>query len=122
MENKQTGEPLLYIDQPTLERPEARMQNQYQGSAAKSVAQQQEKVKNKADISFKRRSITGQINYLLSGPEEVPAIQCEVVTKQNNYRGMVLDQNTEEIIMRVYGRAHQYIPKETIQKIKLIGF
>src|SRR5699024_902998 len=124
MEYQQKRQPLLYVDQPSMQAPEARMQQQYYQQSCVNGTRRpaQEDVKNKSDMSFKHLSIAGQINYLLTGPEEIPAIRCEIFTKSNKYLGVITGQNENDVVLRVIGRPHQFIPKQDIIKIRLIGF
>src|SRR5690625_3944940 len=99
-------EPLLYIDQPTIEKPKAFMQDYYYNSP--SNKQQEEKNESedhndeKGELAseeltgpFKDLAVNEKIAYLLNLPEEVPKIRCEFVTEERNYRGVLLEEKEE---------------------------
>lgn len=124
VKGEQVIEPLLYIDQPMFQKPKAYMQDHYQ--AVKSVLEEKTKEVPKqqknADTSFKNLSIPEKVKYLASLPSEVPRIRCEVATKEDKYRGIMVKENEKEIEFRILGNEHVTIKKSEIIAIQLLGF
>ena|SRR5690625_1695806 len=122
MEGEHIIEPLLYIDQPELtHKPKAYMQADYNGKKSTTMEQKDEE-ENNFEGAFKDLSIDDKINYLVDLPQEVPRIRCEIITEEQEYKGIITEKNEEEIIFRVFGRGNRVIQKNKIKNIHLIGF
>lgn len=124
MEEKQITEPLLYIDQPVIQRPSAAMQEQYSSKIPVILNEKvnQDNKKKKEEVAFKYLSITEKVNYLVDLPREVPSIRCEILTNRKKYRGIIKKREDEIIILRINGRESQKINIVDIKSIRLIGF
>lgn len=134
MEGERIVEPLLYLDQPTLAKPKAYMQESY----FKPTSVQEEddtfesfepkknvtndSASDSSDSSFKDLTIEEKITYLVDLPNEVPSIRCEVETDKQKYRGIITDYVDDEIKLKIFGREDQWLHKEEIVNIHLIGF
>lgn len=166
MVNHEKEEPLLYIEQPTFEKPVAFMQNNYSSlmkertehheetdddqSTYKSegkdnpfvaVLQNGENAReteivdeklieeevSKGDsisqdnITFNDLSIQGKIDYFINLPAEMPKIKSEIVLDKDVYRGYILQDNGDKIVIET-GRVEEIINKNEINDIILIGF
>ncbi len=117
-------EPLLYIDQPTIEKPKAFMQDYYYSPTKKEEEEQhihEASVQNETG-SFKDLSVEDKIKYLLDLPDSVPKIRCEFITEDNMYRGILLEKKDSEIVVRVLGKENITITIEEINDIQMLGF
>src|SRR5690606_8343467 len=129
MEGERFIEPLMYIEQPDIQKPKAYMQEEYFG---RSISNQLEpKVEQlteenteeySKESSFKALNIDDKIDYLVNLPSEVARIRCEVITEEKNYRGTMVDDEGESITIRVIGRGTMAINRDDIKEINLIGF
>lgn len=121
-------EPLLYIEQPEMEKPKAVMQEVYDGQVEKKVNKTEKQTKSEypdekySTESFQRLSIPEKITYLLSLPTEMPRLKCRIHTKEATYSGIVLEEENEEIIFLQYGHKRRRINKKAIEQIQLLGF
>ncbi len=115
MDSVQINEPLLYIDQPTLSKPKVKMQKNFQTAQTPSK-------KNKQHKSFKECSIKEKIQYLLHVPKELPNLKCDVLTETESYRGMLVKEEKDYIMIRQQGRKEQAILKANITDIRLVSF
>lgn len=131
MESERINEPLLYIDQPIFQKPKAYMQENYLGVKTDDKEKVEEqngiqveslKSKREGHDSFKDLTIAEKIKYLIDIPSEVPKVRCEVLTNENRYRGVLIDENQENIVLRIFGRQNELVEKEKILSIKMIGF
>src|SRR5699024_4241156 len=121
MKKDHVTDPLLYIDQPLFKKPTPVMQQQFFSTDLKKSSNQ-EKHPKMEDVAFKHLSVEEQINYLMSLPKEVPSIRCEIVVEDKKYRGIIVKEELEWIVLRMVGRGNQKIFKDDIDVIRLIGF
>lgn len=131
VEGERIIEPLLYIDQPILQKPKAYMQDHYQAEKSMKESKMMTTSENQEDkeqasenneSSFKHLSVNEKIKYLVNLPREVPKIRCEVVTENKKFRGTVIEENDDAIVLRVFGRENATVKKAEILTINLIGF
>ncbi|MEI3605783.1 CotO family spore coat protein [Pseudogracilibacillus sp. SE30717A] len=126
MEGERIIEPLLYIDQPNFQKPKAYMQENYVGLTIDHVIEKEknveEPIRKDRNSSFKQLTVSEKIDYLVNVPNEVAQIRCEVVLEDKNIRGTVIEEDKEEITMKVLGRENKKIKKEDIKNILLLGF
>jgi len=115
MNSVQINEPLLYIDQPILSKPKVKVQSGFQTVQAQTR-------KNNQHKSFKQCSIEEKIHYLLHIPKELPLLKCEVLTEGESYRGRLISEGKESIILQRQGRREQEVLKSEITDIRLISF
>lgn len=112
------NEPLLYIDQPSLEVPKSKMQADFYTSTEKAKIP----IPKKHNKSFKQYSIPEKIYYLLHLPKGLPQVKCEVVTNQEVYRGWLVNENDSFILLENFKRRKDEIAKNDILDIYLISF
>jgi|SRR5690625_3721803 len=123
MEGEKIIEPLLYITQPVHHKPKAYMQEHYHTrNTTENVTVTKETKVNEENDSFVNLSIDEKIKYLVNLAKEVPKIRCEVITKEGKKKGLIIGENEQEIMMRIFGRENAIINKEAINEINLIGF
>lgn len=120
-------EPLLYIDQPTIEKPKAIMQDYFYTPMKNKEVIDGTMEKNEKDIntgtsSFKDLPVEGKIEYLLNLPTGVPKIRCEFVTEEKSYRGILLERKDSEISIRVLGHENVTIEIDKLKDINMLGF
>lgn len=133
-------EPLLYIDQPQIQKPKAFMQEYYYDTKAKAQIEEDSERERTEDTtaesehdltedsseaqvnSFKTLSIDQKIHYLLELPEGLQAIRCEFITTERKYRGVLLEANEASVKLRVLGQEHKSIQKADLQDIRMLGF
>lgn len=128
VEGERIIEPLLYIDQPILQKPKAYMQDHYKTAKdlKKETPSSQEEEQNHTGHaegeSFNQLTIKEKIKYLVNLPSEVPNIKCEIVTDENRYRGILLEEKDDDVVLRIFGRENVTLKKELITNIRMIGF
>lgn len=168
-------DPLFYIQQPKMKKPEVKMQDHYATpkKTAKSAPEQHEtntssvmptrgnsfqqfqnpqpavideddedsltetwqehqeeqedttegeqnSQKNRERTKFKDMTVEEKIDYFLNLPSHIPNLKCEVKTEERSYRGIIIDQEEETIILRT-GRRNFSIPIEEIIDIRMLG-
>lgn len=113
MKMTQMHEPLLYIDQPTLKKPQGQMQQYFQSSNVK---------RKKKEHSFKQLHVREKINYLLELPAQLPKLTCDVITAEDSYRGIIMQATEDEIKMRLQNRKQIKLSIDQITDIQLISF
>lgn len=114
MESKEKNGPLLYIEQPTLTTPKVKMQTIFHTKKPNLK-------RGKQDKSFKDCSIEEKVQYLLHLPKGLLHVTCEVVTKEENYRGILIKEDKDYITVQSHGRREKFILKSTITDIHLIS-
>ena len=158
--NKHTEEPLLYIEQPALEKPSAFMQENYSSlihhkdeeademeendvqvtnpflsvledkkeevevyvnEVKKESNDKKEELTENDSLAFNELSLQGKIDYFINLPKEMPKIKSEIVLDKDVYRGYILEDDGEAILIET-GRFEEAIQKENIKDIILIGF
>ena len=127
--SRNINEPLLYIDQPTFQKPKAFMQDYYYNDSTKDQLEEEqleEKMKENSSEhktgSFKDLSIDKKIAYLSDLPANFPAIRCEFITKDNKYRGVLLKHDETDLTVRVLGKEKRIIKREDLTDIQMLGF
>lgn len=70
---------------------------------------------------FKDMSTLEKIEYFINTPQHLPRMRSEVKTNEKKFRGVILDKEEDEILMRV-GRRSTRIKLEDIVDIQLLGF
>src|SRR5690625_412106 len=115
MDTMQINEPLLYIHQQNMTKPKVKMQ-----TSCKTILGSP--TYKKADKSFKERSFQEKIDYLIHVPKGIPYLKCEVRTETTSYRGVLIHEDKNHIIIEKYGRKEERILKSTIKDIRLISF
>ncbi|WP_010093576.1 CotO family spore coat protein [Ornithinibacillus scapharcae] len=70
---------------------------------------------------FKDMSTTEKIEYFINTPQHLPRMRSEVRTDEKKYRGVIINMEEDEIIMRV-GRRSTRIKIDDITDIQLLGF
>lgn len=119
-------EPLLYIDQPTIEKPKAFMQDYYYTPTKNEVElenETSEKVNaENGTSSFKNLNVEEKIDYLLNLPDGVPKIRCEFTTDEKVYRGILLSKQENEVSISVVGQENVTISINKLKDIQMIGF
>ena len=120
-------EPLLYIEQPTIEKPKAFMQEYYYDTKTKELPEEEKKIGEDSSEngvgSFKDLSIDKKISYLLDLPEGFPQIRCEFITKEKSYRGILLERVDNVLTIRVLGKKERVKVKvDELTNIVMLGF
>lgn len=120
MKELRSNEPLLYVTQPELERPESKMQSEYlSGEDKKEPITREEK--NKTETSFKNLSIEEKINYLTDLPEDLFQMRCKFTTKKKTYFGSITAHDEAWIQITHSGRQKVTVPIDELEQIQLIG-
>lgn len=70
---------------------------------------------------FRDMSIMEKVEYFINTPQHLPRMRSEVRTDERKYRGVIMDLEEDEILMRV-GRRSTRIKMEDITDIQLLGF
>lgn len=125
MEGEKVIEPLLYINQPNLNKPKAYMQDHYKSEKkmdTEKIDVEHSIVESDQQQSFEKLTIPAKIEYLVNLPSELPSIKCEIITDEKTYRGILIDEQNEVVVLRMLGRENKKIEKKQILKISLIGF
>lgn len=128
MGNDKVITPLLYIDQPNIDRPVAYMQQSYYGTKVENNSQSEIDEKSVATTEeygekrFERMSVEEKIVYLLDVPEEVPPLKCVIYTKEGNFQGVIIAADETTVTIKRFGRHDARVKKSDIVQIKLIGF
>ncbi len=125
MEDERIIEPLLYIDQPELQGPKAYMQDDYVGLTGNEIINEEVTPTEKVQVeshSFKQLTINEKIDYLVNLPSEVPRIRCEVEMDDGKFKGLIVEENEQDITMKIFGRENKQIKKADIKNILLLGF
>jgi hypothetical protein len=179
-QKKFAREPLMYIQQPTISKPSAPMQDSYKSprkkrpaptstptetekkpiqnvikkrpslnsftngatdelkeprvlkrrgpSTVQEIEEDESKTVEESPIQdngerkkFKDMTILEKVDYFVHTPSHLPRMRCEVITSERKYRGVILEKEEDEVIMRV-GRRQNRIKIEDISEINLIGF
>src|SRR5690625_1655061 len=121
-------EPLLYIDQPTLQKPKAYMQGDYKGFKQARMPENNKKnpvqrsSMHETEDSFTQLSIDEKIKYLINLPSEVPKLKCSIKLQSTEYEGTIIEEDEETIILQRFGREDKQIRKKDIKSIHLLGF
>lgn len=128
MGNDRVITPLLYIEQPNLDRPLAYMQQSYYGTKVENNSQSEIKEESVATTDeygekrFERMSVEEKIAYLLDVPEEVPPLKCVIYTREGNFQGIITAGDETTVTIKRFGRHDARVNKGDIVQIKLIGF
>jgi hypothetical protein len=179
-QKKFAREPLMYIQQPTISKPSAPMQDSYKSPKKKrpsptpaptetekrptqnvikkrpslnsftkggteevneprvikrrgpSTVQEIEEdesstveepaIQNNAERKkFKDMTILEKVDYFVHTPSHLPRMRCEVITTERKYRGVILDKEENDVLIRV-GRRQNRVNFEDILEINLLGF
>jgi hypothetical protein len=125
--------PLLYIAQPTQYEVEAFMQsyassleNEEKEKKIQKNPMEEGKVQSSEGSSrkaFKDMTIPEKIDYLLSLPDQMPRMKCEVYTNHGRYRGIILALENNMIKMKTFQTPSRVeILVDDIEDIRLKGF
>ncbi|WP_099157112.1 CotO family spore coat protein [Virgibacillus ndiopensis] len=140
-EKKLARSPLLYIHQPNVDIPEAKMQYDYMTPKAASDTQtklndkqieneiqennedndDEEDKRSSRRAKFKEMTIDEKIDYFVNMPSSLPKMKCEVKTGERSYRGIINDKKEDDIFM-LSGRRRVKIAVDEIEWIRLLGF
>lgn len=113
MNSEQINEPLLYIDQPKIIKPEANMQSTFQ---TKAPTTENERT-HVADCTIEEK-----IHYLLHLATGIPSVKVEVVTEQEKFIGKLTKADTTKIYLETYRRREIVILKTDIKALHLKSF
>jgi|SRR5690625_737808 len=126
MENKNQVEPLLYIDQPLLQKPVVFMQTDYKSTLKSQAELEQKEADNvtidDTEVPFNARTMEEKVHYLLHLPKEMPLLKCEIRTKEKVYICKIVNEFDEEIEISMYGKPNMQLRKNEIEEINLLGF
>lgn len=125
---KEKMEPLLYIVQPKLEKPEAVMQT----SVFKKISQTEPEEKSsrqmtQEEIYQKRKelpqmSLHEKIDFFSNLPGHVYKNVCRIETKEKTYEGIILSKEQETVDIRSFDSSEPIRLKlEEITEIKVLG-
>lgn len=142
--------PLVYIDQPTIRKPEATMQHYYKSIPDEQSAEADNNVRPKSqrlkqrpymqaqnvwdeqddnerespkEKNFSMLSIREKINYLLKRPQFIPTLTCQIQTTEGRYYGKIANFKDDIVYLRLdRSRATKRIAYDTIEEINIVGF
>ncbi|WP_047985915.1 CotO family spore coat protein [Ornithinibacillus californiensis] len=178
-QKKFAREPLMYIQQPTISKPSAPMQDSYKSPRKKRPAAPtpteiekkptQNVIKKRPSLNsftkgateevkeprvikrrgpnlvqeieeeelmtveeslsqengerkkFKDMTLLEKVDYFVHTPSHLPRMRCEVITTERKYRGVILDKEENDVLIRV-GRRQNRVNFEDILEINLLGF
>nr|WP_263328310.1 spore coat CotO family protein [Neobacillus sp. Marseille-Q6967] len=70
---------------------------------------------------FKEMNIHERIKYLINFPKALPPVPCIFCTEEKKYQGYLLEQNEQEIQIKLPDQTTQAIPVEELKDIIMIG-
>lgn len=114
------NEPLLYVDQPTLQPPKSNMQSEFKSERTSSQAETINKDES-LDISFQHLSIEDQITYLNNVPHDLFQMKCKFTTKHKTYFGKMVEKDKETIEIVHSGSQKVKVNIDELEEIQLIG-
>lgn len=120
MKQLATNEPLLYVEQPELQRPKIKMQSEFI-SEEKDVQENETEQGDLAQTSFKNLSIEEKIQYLTEMPEDLFQMKCKFSTKDKTYFGRITESDTEMVEIIHSGRQRVTVNISELEQIQLIG-
>lgn len=137
MKHMMHNEPLLYIEQPKIKRPESYMQvefkleqkdteqmgkdDRHNGIRTSKLKDSNLQVKENKMIPFKRLSLIEKINYLNEIPTDYFQMKCKFTTKDNTYYGMLTEKDEMTIHIIHSGRQKVKVAITDLVDISLIG-
>src|SRR5690625_2108467 len=93
----------------------------YVNEVKKESNDKKEELTENDSLAFNELSLQGKIDYFINLPKEMPKIKSEIVLDKDVYRGYILEDDGEAILIET-GRFEEAIQKENIKDIILIGF
>lgn len=133
-------EPLLFIEQPIIQKPAVLMQHDYYSPKQTEMDSNEENIRDHSEAKrsesylgdqldtkrserFKDMTVLEKIEYLIHKPEHIPKVQCLINTDEKTYRGVVTQFKNDEVYFQDSRRRTVLnIPYEKIIDIKMIGF
>lgn len=76
-----------------------------------------------ASKRFSELTIEEKVDYFIKRPRFAPEVKCEVRTAEKKYKGVIIEKEEDQVIMRVGNRKSKVkILRNDITDIQLIGF
>lgn len=124
MKKNVTNEPLLYIAQPKIKRPESHMQSEFMSEQKREwQTKKKSRIKHGNDMSmtsFQNLSLEKKINYLVNMKSRQLQMKCKFKTKDKTYYGTVLERDETTVDIHL-GRRKVTINIADLETINLIG-
>lgn len=111
-------QPLLYINQPEVEKVMVSMQSDYISS--KDISDDVEKTKDKL---LKETSIKEKLEQVLMTLKYVPTLKCSIETDDHTYTALLKQFDGEDVtFIDFHTKEKRIIPFANIKKVKTISF
>lgn len=98
------------------------MQTEFYTEKPQQLKRKKRDKKAENNKRFHQCSIDEKINYLLNLPYGVPQMKCEITTKENTYRGKLIQEEEKSIWLEDRRRRKYSILKADIKEMYLISF
>ncbi len=129
------GDPLLYIQQPTITTPVAPMQHNYytpkhhqnspdridkkstraiplkrkHSTKLQDITEEDLKEESGEELleqnKFKDMTIKQKVNYFINRPDHAPTIRCEIKTNEKKFHGVITGFENDQVLIRVGRRS-----------------
>ncbi|ASS90551.1 MAG: hypothetical protein C6W58_01270 [Bacillaceae bacterium] len=127
MIKKEKLEPLMYIVQPNIKKPEVTMQSTLLKKIANNSKQAVKSTWTKEEIYKRRRELANmtvheKIDFFSSLPEHVYKNVCEIKTVEKTYKGIILSKENDVVQIRTFDQNEPLkIKSKSILDIKVLG-